>query len=101
MSTIAKIKQDLNIEAFELSFLKDEKGERQIDPTTNEPTKWAKHWDNTGRQAVLMHEDTFNAIKADPNKGGLGLKTSQKTGPKGDYTMHIIVTYTAPDLGTV
>ena len=101
MATLAELKSQLGINTLELTFLKDENGERQIDPKTQQPTLWAKHWDNTNRQALLVHKDTFDKIKADPEMSGLGLKSSDKTGEKGAYKMHILITYTAPDLGTL
>lgn len=100
---ITELKKKLGVETLDFSYLKDENNSRAIDPKTTQPTLWGKHWDNDNRQAILMHEDTLKAIKADATGvTNLGTKTSVIT-PDGKeaYTQHIIVTYTAPDMGTV
>lgn len=97
---IADLKTKLGITQFQLSYLTDENGDRQIDPKTTEPTKWLKHWDNDTRTAVLMHEDTVKLAQAKPEEfATLGMKPSvEKTGAQGKYNMVVVVNYTEPDM---
>lgn len=57
-----------------------------IDPVTQKPkqlpTEWYQHWDNDNRVRVVMHEDIFKALKADPTMEGLALKTMETVTPK-------------------
>ncbi len=62
----------------------------------DEKTSWFKHWDNSNRIAIVLHEDTLKAIKAG-NATSLGINTQMKTGSKGEYTCHTIVKYAEYD----
>lgn len=87
---------------LQFSYLTDEKGERQIDPKTNAPTLWGKHWDNDNRRAILMHEDTLKAIKADKDYANLATKTPvTKEGAKGNYDMVLVINYAEATMGEV
>jgi hypothetical protein len=100
---ISELKKKLGVETLDFSYLKDDQGNRAVDPKTAKPTLWGKHWDNDNRASILMHEDTLKAIKADPTGvTNLGVKTNTITPDGKDaYTQHIVVTYTAPDMGSV
>lgn len=62
----------------------------------NVQTSWFKHWDNSNRIAIILHEDTLKAIRAG-NVTSLGINTQMKTGSKGEYTCHTIVKYAEYD----
>lgn len=89
---------------LQLSFLQDDQGKRAIDPKTNQPTNWAKHWDNDNRRAILMHADTVQKIKDNPLFANLGVKeTAMVSKAKGDkpgqpYTQVTVINYTDPDM---
>jgi hypothetical protein len=95
---LSNIKEQLGIPVFNLNYSTDETGARAIDSTTNQPTKWMRHWDNDNRVAVSIHEDTVKAIKENPETPDLGLQTEKREGSKGEYTSHRIVKYTPAEM---
>lgn len=62
----------------------------------NVQTSWFRHWDNSNRIAIVLHEDTLKAIKAG-NATSLGIVTKAKQGSQGEYTCHTIVKYAEYD----
>lgn len=99
MATLANLKQTLGLDKLELTYQKDDKGVRVIDPETKEPTKWLRHWDNNNRVAYVIHEDTVNKIKANPAMSNLGTKDNgSKETEKGSYHLFTIIAYTEADI---
>ena len=102
MATLTEIKHQFSISALQLNYQKDDKGERVIDEGTQKPTQWLRHWDNTNRVALVIHEDTVKKIQANPNMVNLSAKDNgtrvSKTGEKAEYHMFTIIAYTEADL---
>lgn len=103
MATTTKL-EELKVQAgvanFEFAYLKDmeDKTKRATDPKTNQPTQWLRHWDNTNRVQIVVHEDTAKAIKAKPDMANLALmdKGTQK-GTKGEYALKVLIMYEEAD----
>ena len=70
---------------------------RQVNQETGAEEGWVRHWENDARVAVVMPQDVFEKIKADPTRCDLALKSEVKTSkgdantPGADYTMHIVI----------
>ena len=84
MKTLAEIKSDLGVENINLNRVVTEAGEQ---------TSWYKDWNNEDRIAILIHQDTLDAIKANPQVSSLGLHEQEKTGAQGSYTAITVVMY--------
>lgn len=92
MATFADIKTQLGFAniGLPLTIATDEKGKK---------TDWLRNWDNNNRVNIVIHKDTVEMIKKDPASTVYGIKTSEKKGAKGKYTLHVIVAYTTvPDV---
>lgn len=66
---------------------------RQLDVNGAEQP-WVSHWDNANRVRVTMHDDVFNAIKANPAFDLLAVKDAKvvETPGKAPYTRYVIIT---------
>jgi hypothetical protein len=84
MANIAEIKAELGVSTLNLNTVVTAAGEK---------TSWLKHWDNSGRIAVLIHRDTLDAVKANKGVASLGINTQKKQGAKGEYVAKTIVLY--------
>jgi hypothetical protein len=84
MKTLAEIKAALGVQTLNFNRVVTE---------SDEETSWLKDWNNDSRVAILMHEDTLNAIKANPAINTLGIHEQVKKGAQGDYTAKTIVVY--------
>ena len=82
--TISEIKSKLGLSTLELNTAKDK---------DNNPTDWMRHWSNETREAVSIHKELVDEIKADSNMSSLGLQSETRSGEKGDYTAYRIVKY--------
>lgn len=88
---ISQIKQELNAKTGvnfpSLSMVRqfDEEGVKQ---------PWLSHWDNDNRVRVVMHEEVFDAIKADASKSDLALKKEvvEATETRPAYTRFVVIT---------
>ena len=98
---LTALKTKLGVEQLDLSFQKNDKGERAIDPKTNAPTQWLRHWDNDSRRAIVMHEDVAKLIKSKPELATLALKEKGMQTPqdasKPPYDLVVVVNYTEGD----
>jgi hypothetical protein len=84
MKTLAEIKKELGVETINMDRVVTEQDEQ---------TSWLKDWDNNNRVAILMHEDTYQAILADPAISTLGVHYQTKKGANGNYEAKTIVMY--------
>jgi hypothetical protein len=84
MSTITEVKGKLNVQTLGLNRVVAENGEK---------TPWYKNWDNDNRVAILVHEDTLAAIKADNTLNTLGINVQTKQGKQGEYIAKTICIY--------
>ena len=88
MANLAEIKGKLGVQTLELNRVIAENGEK---------TAWFKNWDNDNRVAILVHEDTLSAIKADAGLNTLGINTQTKQGAQGEYIAKTICIYNPAD----
>jgi hypothetical protein len=66
--TLAQVKTQLGVAAFNLGRCKDEQGN---------PTKFLRHWDAKNRFALVIHEELLAHIKVTPAETKLALKWKQ------------------------
>ena len=88
MSTITEIKGKLGVQTLGLNRVIAENGEKTV---------WFKNWDNDNRVAILVHEDTLSAIKANTALNTLGVNVQTKQGKQGEYIAKTICIYNPAD----
>ena len=61
--------------------------------TTEVPTDWFSHWDDSSRIRVTMHKEVLQMIKGQPNRGDLVVKRQPvaATQTRAAYIRYIVV----------
>jgi hypothetical protein len=82
--TLQDIKNKLNMNTLNLEWSMDE---------SNTKTEWLKEWNNEARLMIVMHSETADKIKSDPQRSDLILHTESRISQtkQQEYQYHLIM----------